>query len=269
MRKIYGERNDLPIERIADGVYRIDEFGTANCYLVVGEKKAMLVDCGTGFCDMRGAVRRITSLPIVVVATHGHLDHIGGKGQFEEIYIPKKDLRPINDLMYSVFMRRVFLSVNKPLKKQGFCLKDVKKSEFKTKTIPFDENTVFDLGGKIITIKETKGHTLGSVALIDETDKIVFSGDNVCDALWMMLPGNTSLEEWLPSAEWLYDMSLTHSVYWGHRIPKLESEYIAEIISWGKDVISHTKRNTLFYSVKQYPKRKDGIIYRTDKVFKK
>lgn len=267
--KIYGAREDLPVEKIGNGVFRIDEFGTANCYLIVGNEKAMLIDCGTGFCDMRGAVRKITSKPLIVVATHGHLDHIGGKGQFEEIYIPKKDVRPINNLMYSVPMRRLFLSVNAPLKVQGFKRKDVLKPEFKTKTITFDGSTTFDLGGKIITVKETPGHTLGSVSLVDETDKIVFSGDNVCDALWLMLPGNTSLEEWLPSAEWLYDISLTHDVYWGHRTPKLESDYIAEIIGWGKEILKNTKRKSLFYGVKQYPSRKDGIIYRTDKVFKK
>lgn len=269
MKRIYGERSDLPIEVIKNGVYRLNEFGGTNCYLVVGTEKAMLIDCGTGFCDMRGAVRKITSLPIIVVATHGHLDHMGGKGQFEKIYIPKKDIRPLNNVMYSVFMRKLFVKFNKSVTEKGFCAKDVLKPEFKTETIGFDENTIFDLGGKIITVKKTPGHTLGSVAFVDETDKIVFSGDNVCDALWIMLPGATSLEEWLPSAEWLYEMSLTYSVYWGHRTPKLESEYIATIVKWGKEILSNTKRNTLFYKMKQYPDQSDGIIYRTDKVFKK
>lgn len=269
MNKIYGQRSDLPVEVIKNGVFRINEFDGTNCYLVVGEKNALLIDCGTGFCDMRACVRQSTSLPIILAATHGHGDHIGGRGQFEKIYIHRDDCKRLNIFQGGMLFRKIFVKFNKPVTDHGFCTKDVLKPEFKTEIVPFDDGFVFDLGGKTVRAKHTPGHSKGSVAFIDEEDKIIFSGDNVCDALWMQLPGCTSIEEWLPSAKWLREASKTYDVYWGHRVAKLTTEYIAQVITWGEELVSKTKKNTLFYSIKQYPKQPDGIIYRTDRVLKK
>lgn len=74
-------RSDLPVTELAENVYLLNEFDGTNCYLVVGCEKALLIDCGTGFCDIRGAAEKLTDLPITLAATHGHGDHIGGAGQ--------------------------------------------------------------------------------------------------------------------------------------------------------------------------------------------
>ena len=152
---------------------------------------------------------------------------------------------------------------------QGVKVSDVKKGEYKTKFIPIDESFSLDLGGKQIKIKHTPGHSKGSIAVIDETDKIIFSGDNVCDALWLFLPGGLSVEEWLPSAQWLYEMSKSYRVFWGHRNAELKSEYILQVITWGKEIMAKTKKNAFPSRKKQYPEREDGIIYMTGRVFKK
>lgn len=256
---------ELPVTSIADNTYLINEFDGTNCYLVVGSEKALLIDCGTGFCDLKGACEKITSLPITVVATHGHVDHIGGAGQFEEIYIHHDDCKAINKLQMSMPMRKAFLGGNSVIKEHGFTAKDITKPKYKTKLIPIDDGYKFDLGNKIISVKHTPGHSVGSIALIDESSKIVFSGDNVCDALWMQIPGATSLEEWLPSAKWLYDMSKEYRIFWGHRIPELSSEYIATVIKWGEEIIKNNK-NSILPKTKQYPEQSDGIIYKTNKI---
>ena len=48
-------RSDLPITKLAENVYLLNEFAGTNCYLVVGSENAQLIDCGTGFCDISGA----------------------------------------------------------------------------------------------------------------------------------------------------------------------------------------------------------------------
>lgn len=261
-------RKDIPCTQLVDGVYLLNEFDGTNCYLVTGSERALLIDCGTGFCDMRGKVEELTDKPIVVAATHGHGDHFGGRGQFSEIFVHKDDTGRFNLFQGGMLFRRLFVTFNAPVRAHGFSPRDVTKPEYKTKILPMEDGFVFDLGGKTVSVKHTPGHSRGSVAFVDETDKIVFSGDNVCDALWMQLPGATSLEEWLPSAEWLLEQSKTYRIFWGHRVPELTTEYIGEVISWGKEIVASTKRNTLLYRVKQYPDRPDGIIYRTDRVLK-
>lgn len=261
-------RTDIESVKIKDGVYLLKDPNGTNCYLVLGSEKAMLIDCGLGFCDMKGAVRKITDLPIVAVMTHGHVDHIGGAWQFDEIYLHKDDCRLINDIQRSYIMRKLFLKGAEGAKDTHvsfaeFCNKP------KPKIIKLNGDEVFDLGSKEIKLHHTAGHTWGSIALVDEADGIVFSGDNVCDALWMMLPGTASLEEWLPGAEWLYEMSLKYDVYWGHRVPKLKSDYISQVIGWGKEILSIYKKNAKISKITQYPDRKDGIIFRTGNVHKK
>ena len=252
-----------------DGIYLIDELGGTNCYLVVGTKKALLIDCGTGFADLLGTVRDITDLPLTVVATHGHVDHIGGAAPFPEIYVHKDDTAFLNRIQKSLFMRKVFALGAGDARRQGVKLSDVKRPDYKTKLIAIDESWSPDIGGKEIRIKHTPGHTKGSIAIIDETDKVIFSGDNVCDALWMFLPGAVTIEEWIPGAQWLYDMSLSYEVYWGHRTPRLESDYIMQVINWAKEIMADSEKNAFISRKKQYPDRVDGIIYRTGKIFRK
>ena len=54
-------RSDLPVTKLAENVYLLNEFDGTNCYLVVGSEKALLIDCGTGFCDIRDAAEKPTS----------------------------------------------------------------------------------------------------------------------------------------------------------------------------------------------------------------
>lgn len=259
-------RKDLEINEIADGVYRLNEFDSSNCYLVVGNERALLIDCGLGFCDIEGAVRDICTLPLTVCATHGHVDHIGGASFFPEVYVHREDCKALNRLQLSRIMRKLFLAGNGAVRAHGFGARDVKNGKYKPKLIPIEDGHAFDLGGRTVTVHHTPGHSRGSIALIDEKAKIIFSGDNVCDALWMHLPGRTSLDTWLPSAKWLYEKSAEYRIFWGHRIPELRREYIKTVIGWGEEIIRSQKRNTLLPKTKQYPAQSDGIIYKTNTV---
>ena len=262
-------RCDLPTEEIADGVYWLNEFEGTNCYLIVGEERALLIDSGTGFCDLRRCCENITDKPITLALTHGHVDHFGGAGQFEEAYLHPFDMRKANEFQKKRIVRQAFLVYSNahPL---GFKASDVFKPEFRTKYKPMTDGKVFDLGGKTVRVKHTPGHSLGSVSFIDETDKIVFCGDNMCDMLWLFTPGCTSVEEWLPSAQWIYEMSQTHRVFWGHRKPELSREYIGQVLSWGKEILKISGgKNARFSKITQYPKQPDGIFYRTGNVYKK
>ena len=55
-------------------------------YLIVGERKALLFDTGMGISDIKKVTAELTKLPIVVVNSHTHDDHVGGNWQFDTIY---------------------------------------------------------------------------------------------------------------------------------------------------------------------------------------
>ena len=171
-------RSDLPVTELAENVYLLNEFDGTNCYLVVGSEKALLIDCGTGFCDIRGAAEKLTDLPITLAATHGHGDHIGGAGQFEEIYIHRADCERLNKAQMSLLFRKAFLASNAPVKSHGFKTSDVKPGKYKAKIIPMDDGHIFDLGGKSVRVKHTPGHSRGS-ACYRIGAQAFFSGDTI------------------------------------------------------------------------------------------
>ena len=90
-------------DEIEPGVWRIqdaDGFVTnEDMYLFVGEDKAMLFDTGMGEGDLRACVDGIVgdpNLPVEVVLTHAHGDHIGKLDQFAgcKVYWPRNEALP-------------------------------------------------------------------------------------------------------------------------------------------------------------------------------
>jgi hypothetical protein len=82
------------IVRMDDQSWRIiDGFGKGTNYsfLLCGTEKAVLIDTGLGFTDMKHITDQLTCLPVEVVNTHGHLDHISRNYQFETAYLHPAD----------------------------------------------------------------------------------------------------------------------------------------------------------------------------------
>ena len=212
----YGKRQDYPVVEIAQGVYKISEFNVTNCYLVLGSERALLIDVGTGFGDLRGFVETLTHLPISVVVTHIHPDHMGGMGQFEEIHAHKVDVKYGYKLWTGLIARKIMFKISKGVVDNTITRKDITKGQYRTNVISIDDNHIFDLGDRQLLVKHLTGHTRGSIILIDEQSKIMFTGDNVCPAPWVFLPNSSSLEEWVESAKIIHSLSQSYTPYWAH-----------------------------------------------------
>jgi glyoxylase-like metal-dependent hydrolase (beta-lactamase superfamily II) len=68
------------ISSIGPDTYLINEFGADSIYLVVGTRRALVIDTGSGFMDLKATVEGLTKLPYDVAIAHSHLDHAGGAG---------------------------------------------------------------------------------------------------------------------------------------------------------------------------------------------
>src|SRR5437667_12657288 len=60
-------------------------------YLIVGDKRAALFDTGMGISDLKKVTSELTQLPIVVLNSHTHNDHVGDNWQFDTIYAMDTD----------------------------------------------------------------------------------------------------------------------------------------------------------------------------------
>ena len=68
----------IEVTRVMDGVFVLRDRAGSCVDLVIGQHEALLFDTCTGVEDLYGAVRKLTDLPLRVLNSHGHFDHIGG-----------------------------------------------------------------------------------------------------------------------------------------------------------------------------------------------
>lgn len=225
------------IEKITDSIFRIDESGIANSYLILGDEKALLIDSGCGVGSILSAVQSITDLPVIMAVTHAHCDHAGGRNWFKSYYVMKNDNKFIYDFLSSAFASRFLLKSMKDLD-----IKNISKKPYGAQKITFNDGIFFDLGNRVVKTINTPGHTFGSTVFIDEKDKMMFTGDNVNPFLWLQLSGSATLSEWLKGAEKIYILSNTYQVYCGHADGKLTKEDIGNLISLGKDMLKKGRK---------------------------
>lgn len=82
--------NWFTIEQIDCDTFSISEYKhweETHCYLLCGEKYAILIDTGLGVSNIRKIVDSLTKLPVMTVTTHVHWDHIGGHKYFDNIAV--------------------------------------------------------------------------------------------------------------------------------------------------------------------------------------
>ncbi|MCR5418845.1 MAG: MBL fold metallo-hydrolase [Lachnospiraceae bacterium] len=174
-------KNPLNIKQLRPFLYLMDEAGQATGYLVIGEKKACVIDTMNGHNDLNAAVRQITDLPLIVINTHWHWDHICGNIFFEGSYIHPIDRKIAEEYTSTPD----FL---KWLDEKG------------RKMPPFHDleaGQEVDLGGKTLQPILLPGHTPGSILLLLKEDRILFTGDAINHHLWMQLDGCLTLEEYI------------------------------------------------------------------------
>lgn len=246
-------------EKIAKDTYRIDESGVANCYLLIGDDKALLIDTGCGAGNLKEAVSRLTHKPVVVAVTHRHPDHAGGAWQFSTCYVHKEDKKVIYGIMSLPLVSRRMLKI------MGAAIDRTLKRK-RCRFVVMDDGHRFDLGKRTILVKSVPGHTKGSVVFIDEKEKLMFTGDNTNYCLWMHLPGCMSLEQWLKSVRLILDYyDMGYKAYGGHSKGEQPVEETRKLYDCVKKVVKRDK----FKASKIIDNKIPVILYKKHRIFEK
>ncbi len=183
------DRDVYVSKAIHPGVRMISDFDDDKMFLITGSRRALLIDTGMGNGDLRGYVQSFTGdLPLDVVITHGHPDHIAAMGQFQadhRVYMHPADLPMVRNFVdtrgYAIDLRRI---------------QEV------------HEGFRFDLGDRTLVVYEVPGHADGELVLLDETNGILFAGDAVgsnrpaiVDAAWLHMKGRPPVDVFLSALQ--------------------------------------------------------------------
>ncbi|RPH35515.1 MBL fold metallo-hydrolase [bacterium] len=225
------------VKQVAEGVWRIDDHGGDNMYLVAGKEKALLIDAGTGVADLLACVKKITSLPLLLVNTHGHPDHCGSDYQFSQVYAHRADSGMIAGFCSEDFHKRMVqgAETQSPELSSSFVRDAIVKMP---RLLPIQEGFLFDLGERKLEVIEVPGHTKGSVCLLDARNQLLFTGDNDNTLVWLFLEDCLPLDVYVKSLQNLKKRSGEFSTLLpGHGDP-LDKKFIDDQIMCGRQILS-------------------------------
>jgi hydroxyacylglutathione hydrolase len=240
-------RLDNQTWRIVDGIGR----GTVYSYLLAGTEKAILIDTGLGLVDMKPITDELTDLPVCVVNTHGHLDHISCNYEYETAFLHPADEAVFIQHSDPDYRRMLLASLLAEAKLPVWLLKlpIVSAGAKKYTDIPARNNRrpLLDgqqirLGGRSLEVITTPGHTPGSVCLLDVGGRRLFSGDTVCaEGVLLMLDHSCPVETFKTSLLRLKANSGRFDGCWPahHELP-LDKSWIDEYIVCADQIIAGT-----------------------------
>lgn len=175
------------VERVTDRGYRIREGDGYRQYLVVGADRATLIDAGVGVGDLRGLVESRVDVPVTLLLTHWHWDHVGNAAQFDDVRIGAGDVGPDGrvavDAHTDEFVDRPATFVDEWRSAGNAFPDDFDPAEYGVDPVAHpttvEPGETFDLGDRRLTFVETPGHSRGHLAVLDRSEGVLYGGDVV------------------------------------------------------------------------------------------
>lgn len=206
---------DFETETVGLHTHRIIERTGVCCYLIQGEEAAALIDTGAGIGNLAETVRKLTDLPVHVLLTHGHMDHAGGTGSFQDVSLHPADWDMLPDAV-TAESRWAFIRSCKPHDGLAFQTEDMVQP-FDGSVHPVSDGEIWDLGGIHLQAHHIPGHTKGSVAYLAIEDRILFMGDGAGIAVFLFQDQfSTTVRQYRETVQKLmalqpqYDLALRH-----------------------------------------------------------
>lgn len=213
-------------------IYEPYQFEEAISYLVLGTDRGVLVDTGTGIGNLRGLITELTDLPVSVVNTHTHWDHIGANHQFENI-VCFNHPECIGKLLEGVGNERLQPSITgdsiwKPLPK------DLDPSSWEIPPVKptglCEDGDIIDLGERTLEVIYTPGHSPGSICLLDKKNRVLFTGDTFFPGPLYAYPEDVDIDDYRSSIDRLYGRIEEYDYLCsGHNDPWVKSEVIPRV----------------------------------------
>jgi glyoxylase-like metal-dependent hydrolase (beta-lactamase superfamily II) len=228
-------------------------------YLIVGQKRALLFDTGMGMSDIKKVTAELTQLPIVVLNSHTHDDHVGDNWEFDTIYGMDTDFTRQNargsrvDAQAEVTPDQICGTLP-----TGFDAKAYVTRPWKITAYTHDGDR-FDLGGRTIEVIATPGHTPDSISLIDRANGLLFTGDTYYPApLWLYRP-ETDLKAYSKSIHTLAALAPQIKLVLGaHNIPVASPSVLPRLVA-AFDAVQAGK-------IKPAPDSPGKVLYKVDDI---
>lgn len=194
-------------------------------YLVVGDERGVVIDTGFGTDNIQAFAQTLTDRPVRWVAnTHGHFDHTGGDGWFDLAYMSAKATE-IANIPYPSKAKLTY-PLDYPIQVVG-------------------DGDKIELGGRDLEVIEIPAHAPSSVAYLDSTGRILFSGDEVAPFVmlyWQQDEPQPTIEQYVRNMEKLIARrSEFDHVCWGHGESLMDASLVDDCHANALQILSGTE----------------------------
>lgn len=196
-----------------------------DCYLLEGDDECILIDTGMSKLNIHEYIKaaHLTDKPITAtISTHSHFDHTGGNGYFDKVY-----MNPIAEK-----------GAKSPFEgnKEDYPLD--------YEITPVHEGDVIPLKGRPLEIYEIGAHNAGSIAILDRTNRMLYSGDELetgwCNISMSPVPiKGSSVEQHYKNMQKLYSLyDAFDRICPGHHGAPVDKSTLLEIMHCDELILS-------------------------------
>lgn len=223
------------VNQIDNTTFAISEYGhweQVHSYLLIGEEKAALIDTGLGIDNIKRITDQLTNLPIIVLTTHVHWDHIGSHGEFKNIYVHKDEedwlVNGIKKLSIEQIRKDVSRDITIPTPETFN--PDTYKPFQGNPTGLLNDGDEIEIGNRKLTIYHTPGHSPGHISILDNSKGYLFTGDLLYDGtpVYAFFP-TTNPVDLTQSLKKISNITNVTKIYGGHNTIGLDASLLQEV----------------------------------------
>ena len=202
--------NWFEVYKVRPGVFAIYEphqLEEVISYLILGANGALVFDTGMGISNIQAVVTGLTRLPVSVLNSHTHNDHVGDNWRFADIYGMDTEFTRTNargakeDAQAELAPDQICGSLP-----AGFDAKAYASKPFHIAHWLHDGDQI-DLGDRVLKVISIPGHTPDSIALLDEKNGLLFTGDTFYAGPIYLYRPETNLDAYLASVQKLASLA--------------------------------------------------------------
>ena len=186
-----------------------------HCYLLLGTRRALLIDTGLGVGGLAAQIQALTDLPVLAAVTHAHWDHIGGLGGFARRAVHEAEAPwlaghfPLPPEAVRAQLTRASCPFPPGFDALAYRVFGGGATQF------LHDGQVLDLGGRQIQVCHTPGHSPGHVCFWEAARGALFSGDLFYQGQLDMFYPTTDPAVFLLSAQKMDALNARH-IWPGH-----------------------------------------------------
>lgn len=153
----------------------------SNIFHVRGRDVDLVIDAGMGLVPLRSALKLPRARPVLAVATHIHVDHVGSLSEFETRAGHRQEAAFFEAMadehtlahLFRAQLEAVGRSPNGAWSPQRFQVRPAPLTRI------LDEGDRIETGDRSLCVLHLPGHSPGSIGLLDEGNGDFFAGDAI------------------------------------------------------------------------------------------